>query len=107
MNCDYVCFVTFDLFQLPITICDVAMRCSVEAIAPNSITAIELIRNGVEISRLGQRLMECSIKNCDLRQTTSKNIPGCVNSLNVGGIVERRQFDAIFNRPQHQLVNFD
>src|ERR1043165_3082824 len=80
---DQVCLFASQIADLAITICNVAMRCSVKTVATNSITAIILIRDCVEIRAFGKRLMKRGIEHSDLRQPWPEQIFCRVNSFEV------------------------
>src|SRR5260370_22657576 len=49
--------------------------------------------------------MKRSIKNGNLRQSVAKHFSGRNDSLDIGGIMERRQLNAVFNATQDGVVN--
>src|SRR6266404_8995708 len=49
--------------------------------------------------------MKRSIKNGNLRQSVAKHFPGSNDSFDIGRIMKRRQFDAVFDATQHGIVN--
>ena len=63
----------------------------------NSITTIKLVGYGIEIRVLRQRLVKRSIKDRNLRKSDPEYLACRLNPLDVGGIVERSQLDAILN----------
>src|ERR1043166_6716051 len=64
-------------------------------------TPIELIRQRVKISVLRQRLMKRRVENRNLRQRSAEHSTRRENALDVCGIVQRREFDAVFDAAQH------
>lgn len=103
MKRDYVGLLTSEIANLAIAIRDVSMRCAVEAVAPNLVATIELIGDRVEVTALGQRLMKRRIEDCYLRKPGSEKMSRGLNALDVRGIVQRRQLDAVFDA-SHDFV---
>src|SRR5689334_15907384 len=68
---DHICLIGSEVPDLTIAIGDIAMRCSVKTVTTSSITAIELIRNRVEICAFRKRLMKRGIEHRDLRKPGS------------------------------------
>src|SRR5437867_11173058 len=52
---------------------------------------------------LRQSLMKCSVKNGNLRQPAAKHVTRSLNTLDVGRVVQRREFNAVLDR-SHNLV---
>src|SRR4030095_1228273 len=107
MKRDYVRLLAGDVANLTISICDIAMRGTVKTIAAHLVSSIELIRNRVEISALGEGLMKCSIKYGNLWETRTEQLARGLNALYVCGIVQRCKLDAIFNAAKHLVRNKD
>src|SRR5262245_44580561 len=105
MQGDQIRLVARDAFQLTITVGHVTMRRAMKAIAPDAVTAVELIGDRVQIRRLGQSLMKGSIENCDLRESGAKHLARSEYAFDIRRIVERRELHAIFNGLQHLIAD--
>ena len=83
----------------------IAMRGPVKSIAADAVPAVEMIGNGIQISLLGDGMMERGIEYRDLRRILAEQFPRRLNALYVIGIVQRRQIDAVFDPFQHLIVD--
>ncbi len=81
------------------------MRCSMKSVPPNLVAPIKMVRQGVEISLLGQGMMEGSIEYRDLRNIFSEQIAGGQDTFHVIRIVQRCKINAVFNPLQHAVVD--
>jgi len=93
--------------QCPVTKRHVAVRCSVKSIAPDAMTAVEMVGQRVEVSVLGNRRVKSGIEYCDLRRRLAEDLPQCPNSAKVVGVMERREVDAVLDSFQHLIVDVD
>ena len=101
MECDYVGLVAPDPPKLAITIRHIAMRGPVKPVAAYSMAAIKLIRKRVEVGLLGKCLMKRRIKHGNRWKTTTKHLSRRHDALDVCGVVQRRQVDAILDAAHH------
>jgi hypothetical protein len=84
---------------------DVPMGRSVESVAPNAVAPIEMMRDGIQVSLLGNGMMERRIENCYLGDGFTKEFARRHDAFNIVGIVEGREIDAVFDSLYHLIVN--
>ena len=78
-----------------------------EAIAPDTVPPVQMVRHRVEVCALRNRGVKSGIEDCDLRRRLPEDLPQRPNSSQVVGIMERRQVDAVFNSLQDIIVDDD
>ena len=87
------------------------MARAVETVAADSVFLVELIRKRVHVCVIRHRLVEGGVENSHLRHTR-QDLLYRVNTLQVGGVVQRSQVDTLddlflyFRSDQHRLVEF-
>ena len=80
------------------------MRRTVEAIPPDPVTAIILVRNGVNVSSRRDRAVKCRIEYGNGGDLLPEHRPGSPNSGNVVRIVKWGELDEVFNLRQDCVV---
>src|SRR5271167_3483199 len=78
---------------------------SMEAVAADAVPPVEMVRDGVQVSLLWNRMMKRSIEYGHLRNVLAEEVSRRQNALDVVGIVKRRKINAVFNPLQHLAVN--
>ena len=91
--------------QCPVTKRHVAVRRSVKSIAPDAMTAVEMVGQRVEVSVLGNRRVKSGIEYRHLRRRLAEDLPQGPNSAQVIGIMEGREVDAVLDPLQHLIVD--
>ena len=76
-----------------------------ETVATYSVAAIPLIWERVEVRVVGKRLVKRRVEDCDLRQPNAEDFARGLYAANVGGVVQRREFDAVLYAAQN-LVRY-
>jgi hypothetical protein len=77
----------------------------VKNISSDFVAAVKLIRNGVEKCAFGQTLMKSRIENGDLRQSCAEDFTSCGNTFDVCRIMQRREFNTVFDAAQNVVGN--
>src|SRR5882672_4565499 len=85
----------------------VAVGYAVKTIPANPVAKVEVVRNGVQIGALGQRVVKSGIEYGDLRNLRTQQFAHGANSAEIRGIVQGGQVDAILNAPHHFVVDED
>src|SRR5262249_44333177 len=101
MQRDDVRLFSLDASKLAIAICDVSMRSPVKSVAAHFVSAIELIRQRVEIRALRQSLMKRGIKHRHLRKSRPKQLPRRDDAFYVCRIVQGCKLYARFDLAKH------
>jgi hypothetical protein len=68
-----------------------------KSVTTNVVASIQVIGHGVEVCILRDGMVEGGIKNCDLRQPWTEDLPRRQNTLDVVRVVQRSQFDAFLD----------
>ena len=102
-----ICPVARDIKKLTIAVSDVTVRCAVKAVATYAVAAIELVRQRVKISVVGQRLMKRRVEDGGLRQSCAEDFTRRLDALDVRRIVQRSQVDAILYPAQYFVRDED
>ncbi len=76
-----------------------------KSVPANTMLSVEMIRNGVEIGLFGQRMMEGSIEDRNLRNIFSKEIASRKNAFHIVRIVKRSQVDALLDTLEHAIID--
>ena len=76
---------------------EVGVRRAVEAVASNAVTAVELIRNRVEIRCLGHRRVEGGVEYRHHRGAVAERRPGGPDAVQVRRVVQRSEVDAVLD----------
>ena len=84
---------------------DIAVRRSVKSIAADAMAPVQVVRDGVKVSVLGNGMVERGIEHRHLRSVLAEQLARSQNALDVVGIVQRRKIDTVFNALQHFVVN--
>ena len=79
------------------TLGEPGVRGAVEAVAADAVAAVELVRNGIEIGRLGHRRMEGGIEHRDHRDPLAEQGAGGPDAAQVGRVVQRGEVDAVLD----------
>ncbi len=74
----------------------IAMACSVEAVAADSVFLVELVRQGIHVGVFRHGLVECGVEYCYLRYAGQRLLDG-LNTFQVSRVVQRCQFGALHN----------
>ena len=91
--------------ELAVSIRDVAVGRPVKAVAAHAIAPVELIRDCIEIRRLGQAVMESGVENGDLGDTRSEHCTRRRDPSQVVWIVQRSKLDKLVKRAHDRVVN--
>src|SRR6476660_5556570 len=94
MQSDHVSLLARHLLQDPVPVSHITVRSAMKTVAPNAMAAVQVIRNRVQVSLLGKRVMKCRIEYRHLRRTRTQKCSRGKNPLDVIGIVKRGQFNA-------------
>src|SRR4051794_508603 len=89
----------------PIAVADVAVRRTVEAVAPHSMSPIPLVGQGVEIRAIGKGVMECRVEHGNLRNAGAKRRSCRLNALQIVGVVQRRELDRFLDATDDVIVD--
>ena len=81
---------------------DIAVRGAVEAVAADAVLLVIIIGDRVHIGLSGHGLVESSVEHGDHRDVAHNGLAG-VDAGDVGGVVQRSEGDALFDR-LHDLV---
>src|ERR1700739_4787783 len=84
---------------------DVAVGGPMEPVAAAAGTTVEVIRNGIQIRLLRNRMMERGIEDCHLGNGLTEEFARGPNALEVVWIVKWGKVDAVFDPLQHLVVN--
>ena len=74
-----------------------------KAVAADTMTTIDLIRQRVEECVFGKCLVECSVEHRHLRYSGAESCACRHDALDVCRIVQRRELYAVFNSTQHRI----
>src|SRR5689334_21773178 len=77
------------------------MGYAMEAVPPNLVAEIEVIRNRVQKRSLRQRVMECRIKYGDLRNLRSQQFAHGANSPKIRWVMQGCEVDAVLDSCHH------
>jgi len=77
----------------------------VEAVAADTVPAVQVIRQGVQIGVLRNGGVKRRVKHRNLRHADAEELARGLNALDVVGIVERRQIDAVLDAFKHRVVH--
>ena len=83
----------------------IAVAGAVETVAADAIVLVIFIRDGVHISLAGHGLVERGVEHGDHRHVTHDLAAG-FDAGDVGGIVQRREWDALLQRGHDGIVDF-
>jgi hypothetical protein len=81
------------------------MGSSVEPVPADPVTAVEMIRDGVEIGLFGNGMMEGGIKDGHLGNARTKELASCQNAFDVVRIVEGSEIDAVLDSLQNRVID--
>ncbi len=93
--------------QLAVAVGHIPVRGSVESVAPYLVPSIELIGDGVQIRGFRHCRMETRVEDSDLGNAGAHHVPGGVNPLEVGWVMQRRELDAIFDAAYDRFIDDD
>src|SRR5271165_3614675 len=84
---------------------NVAMRGSVEAVSTDAMPSIEVIRNGVQVRLLWNRMVKRSVEYGHLGNVLAEELSRRHDALDVVRIVKGRKINAVFNSLQDLVVD--
>ena len=89
----------------PITVSHIPMRCTVEAVAADAVSTIQVVRHGVQVRLFRDRCMERGIEHRYLRYCRAEDLSGGSNSSDVIRIMQGSQVDALLDTPQDFIID--
>ena len=97
--------VTLQTHHLAILQGDVAVRGPVEPVAPDAMAQIQVVGQAIEIGFLGQRAVEGRVEDRHLGNPLAQQVLAGLDALEVGGVVQGGQLDAVLDPGQDGLVD--
>ena len=76
-----------------------------EAVTPEPMAPVQLIRKRIEIGALRKSLVKRGIKDGNLRKARAEDVARGRNALQIPRIVKGREIDAVLNALEHTVID--